>query len=578
LNYYFSLDVRARHLLQAAAAFAIALVLLSAGIGAPFAKDQEPLSAQWVFDIVHNGHWLLPYDYYGSVERKPPLYYWLSSLGVEASGGTVDETLTRLPSLIAGAVVVSAVTLWTATTIGEPPGWLAMLFLLGMYGFASRAVLALTDMLMTALMLTAYFLLEPMLTGKVTLRRVIACGVILGLGILTKGPIVIVIVAAAACIYLLLLRSNPLRPLLRLWPWTVAAIALGIAAWWYVPAFIAGRGSDLTGVFVDENFGHFLPAAMGGTGEASRPLYYIALRLLGGTLPLSLLLPALIIALPRLPCPLRRDVSFQAALVLAILLIFSLASAKRDDYILPAIPPLATMIACLFSPAIRLPIPSMLWARRLRDAIAGTIAVATGLAALAAITLLPAGCHADLTVLKLQSIDASFAAIFISGVARLEAPLVGALAAVVIGACVCLTGLWRHRDWPIGAGLALIALAITLTWTGVLKPREAQSRSLAVFALQVRDRVGGAPLYLPWHDLEFAYYYGSGVPPLPRPIARNRASAPTPIYFVARPFQLAAIDPAVRQRLTPILQAAVAGGGGPPVLYLLNPLPGSRSH
>ena len=567
----FKYGLLTRRIAQGAVAFAVALVLLSTGINAPFAKDQEPQSAQWVVDIVHHGHWLLPYDYYGDVERKPPLFYWLAALGVEASGGHVTEALARMPSLIAGAAIAAEVMLWTAATIDEPTGWLATLFLLGMYGFASRATLALTDMLMTLMVLTAYYLLAPMLTGKAETWRVIACGVILGLGVLTKGPIAIVLVAGAACIYLLLTRSNPLRLLTLPWPWTVVAVTLGIAASWYVPAFIAGRGSDLGGVFVDENFGHFLPAAMGGTGEASRPFYYIALRLLGGTLPLCLLLPALMIALAQLEWPPRRAVLFQAAMVLTVLLIFSLASSKRDDYILPAIPPLAIMAATLFSATMRSQLPPLIRAKRMRDALAGVIALATGLAVLAAVIFLPAGIHAGLPGLKLQSSDASFAAIFMSGVARLEPPFLLVIVAMIIGASACLAGLWRRRDWPIGAGLALIAIAMTLTWTGLLKPRETATRSLRIFAAQVHERVGAEPVYVPWLDPEFAYYYGRGVPPLPRSIARNTVISSAPIYFVARPTQLFVLDPAVRLRLTPILHADVVGGGGPPDLYLLNP-------
>ncbi|MGA2411562.1 MAG: glycosyltransferase family 39 protein, partial [Candidatus Binataceae bacterium] len=265
------LRVPGRQSVSAAAAFAIALILLSAGIKAPFAKDQEPQNAQWVVDIVQHGHWLLPHEYYGYVERKPPLFYWIAAVAVEASGGHVTEALARMPSLIAGAAIAAEVMFWTAAAIDPPPGWLAILFLLGMYGFASRATLVLTDMLMTFLMLTAYYLLRPMLSGDARPGRVIACGMFLGLAILAKGPIALVLVGTAALIYLLLTRSHPLLLLTRLWPWTVVAIALGIAALWYVPAFITGRSSDLAGVFVAENFGHFLPAAIGGTGEASRP-------------------------------------------------------------------------------------------------------------------------------------------------------------------------------------------------------------------------------------------------------------------------------------------------------------------
>src|ERR1700693_2639635 len=78
-----------------AIAFTLALAILSLGIAAPFEKDAEPQSAQWVVDIAHNGNWLLPHDYYDFVERKPPLFYWLGAIGVKLAGGQVDEARAR---------------------------------------------------------------------------------------------------------------------------------------------------------------------------------------------------------------------------------------------------------------------------------------------------------------------------------------------------------------------------------------------------------------------------------------------------------------------------------------------------
>lgn len=554
-----------------ALAFIVAVALLSVGLNALFAKDQEPQSAQWVVDIVNHGHWLLPYDYYGYVERKPPLFYWLSALTVEATGGHVNETLARIPSLIAAAALATEVMLWGSAAFDGLTGWLAFLFLLGMYGFASRAALALTDMLMTALMLTGYYLLQPLLEGGISTRRAGAAGLVIGLGILTKGPIALVLAAGAATIYLLLMRTNPLRMLTSAWPWTVLLVASAIAALWYVPAFIEGRTSDLLGVFAQENFGHFMPAAMGGTGEASRPAYYIGLRLLGGTLPLCLLLPSVVAALPRMEERPRRAIAYQIAMILAVLLIFSLASAKRDDYILPAIPPLAIIIATLFSAALAG--PSMKFARSLRDTSAGFIAFAAGFGTIAIVILIAARQHVGLSGLNLQSADASFAAIFLNGVAHFEAPFLGLIAVIVIGASLCLNGLRRRIDSRTGIGLAFIALALTLIWTGLLKPREAATRSLRLFAKEVHDRVANAVLYVPWQDPEFAYYYGEAPPPLPRAFARNGSSPGITIYFVARPNQLFVLEPAVRQRLIPIFQADVVGGGGPPELYQLSPPP-----
>jgi 4-amino-4-deoxy-L-arabinose transferase-like glycosyltransferase len=568
-------------------AFMIALVVLSQGITAPFQKDQEPQSAEWAADIVHQGHWLLPHDYYGFVNRKPPLFYWLTALVVEAGGGRVTEARVRAVSLIAGAALAAEVMMWTAANVGEGQGWLAFFFLLGTYGFASRATNVLTDMLMTLLLWSAYCILRPQLDGSVARRGTLAAGLIMGLAVLTKGPVTIVLLALAALIYLLLVRSNLVALVRRLWPWEVLALAVGIALLWYVPAFIAGRGSGLAGVFIDENFGHLMPAALGGTGEAARPVYYIVMRLFGSALPLSFLAVPLVIAFARgeFAVELRKPLLFQFAMALAIVLLFSLASSKRDDYILPALPPLAILFASLFTERIAATDTGRGYASIIRDITAGAIGAGMLIGVIAALLFFRRGgnagrlgSNASVFGLHLQSsADASYAAIFADGVAQMSPPFVIFMCVVATGAIVTLIALIRRRQ-PLytGAGLAMICLASVVLWTGTLRPAETATRSLAKFAPEVRERVGATPVYVAYPDYELAYYYGSGVPPLPQTLARNGPMQGQTIYFIARPPDLMHLAPSVRRGLKVILESHLLGGGGPPALYLMQPVSGTR--
>jgi hypothetical protein len=107
-----------------------------------------------------------------------------------------------------------------------------------------------------------------------------------------------------------------------------------------------------------------------------------------------------------------------------------------------------------------------------------------------------------------------------------------------------------------------------MLWTGVLKPQVARTRSLRPFAAEVKARVGAAPLYLAFIDPEFAWYYGSGVPPLPRPIAKSGPDPGAAIYLVARPNELIRLAPPIRSALILVLPSSVLGGN-PPSLYLL---------
>jgi hypothetical protein len=131
-----------------------------------------------------------------------------------------------------------------------------------------------------------------------------------------------------------------------------------------------------------------------------------------------------------------------------------------------------------------------------------------------------------------------------------------------------------RRGQPLytGAGLAIICLAGVVLWTGTLRPKETATRSLAKFAPEVRERVGASPVYVAYPDPELAYYYGSGVPVLPQTLARNGPMQGQTIYFIARPPDLLRLAPSVRHSLKVILESHLLGGGGPPALYLMQPV------
>jgi len=566
-----------------------AAIVLSLGIGAPFEKDQEPQSAQWIQAVVHRGEWLLPRDDYGGIDRKPPLYYWLSALAVKAGGARVDEVSARFVALVAGVLLAVAVVRWSAAFLSEATGWLALAFVLGTYGFASRAALGLTDMLLSFLLFATWWCVYLLLEEGGSRAVSIAGGVLLGLAILTKGPVAIVLIGLAGFIYLLLVRRSPLEVLRRGWPWLMIALALAIGACWYVPAFAEG-GRVVVGVFLSENFGHFMPSALGGTGEASRPLWYIAARMFGGALPQSLLVAALAIALWRRDGDerVRKPLLFQLSLVLAVLVFFSIASSKRDDYILPAMPGLAILFAALFTGAAIAPGRERSSSGRVRDLTAAVIAAASVALVAGALVMahqprLLAGFSAGL-----QSSDANFLELFLNGMRHLAAPFAIFAIGSIAGALIVFAGLFVRRPLWSGAGLAAIALFGSTLFTGTLKPESARARSMKTFAEQVHRRIGDAPLYIPWgHDYELSFYYGGGIggldPGSAPVLASDRPryethSGPSvlalsqPVYVVARPRELSRIAPALRIRLKLVMQSGLIGGGGPPALYELAPV------
>ena len=561
--------------IQLAATAIFVFLVLAQGISAPFEKDAEPQSAEWIVSMVRDGNWFIPRDYYGFVDRKPPLYYWLSALASEATGGKVDETRARIVSVVAATVIAVEILAWTSSEIGVAEGWLALLFILGIYGFSSRATLALTDMLMVALLLSAWLVAYPMFGGGASRARICAAGALLGLGVITKGPVVLILAAGAGLLFVAFERDRT-RPLLRAaWLWQIAAIAAMTGVFWYVPWLIIGGPHEVR-IFLHENFGHFVPAGLGGTGEASRPFWYITARLIGDANPLILLMPATLagFATGEVSTRRRKPLVFQASLVAAVVILFSVASAKRDDYVLPALPGVAILSAAAFG--MKEPTGGYPGGAKIRDGVSALIAFAALLAV--ALALATARRNPQLT---LQSSDAELMTFLERGIATRSSPfmiLLGISAAAAVAAFVFLV---RRSTILVGAMIGVISLAGVVLIDTFVRPEFARSRSYKGFVAQVRERTDGHPLFLVRDaDFDLAFYYGAPIPTLvfenglPPAIRKEPAIPPSGGYLIARDRDLTLLPESYRERIRLIERSNISGGDGPPALYMIEPTSG----
>jgi len=562
--------------IQLIAAAILVFLVLTQGISAPFQKDAEPQSAQWIVSMVRDANWFNPRDYYGFVERKPPLYYWLSALASKATGGRVDETRARIVSVVSATVIALEVLGWTASEIGLAEGWLALLFILGIYGFSSRATLALTDMLMVALLMSAWLVAYPIFGGEVSGSRICAAGGLLGLGVVTKGPVVLILAVFAGLLFVAFERDRA-RPLLRI-VWPVVAIAATIGAIWYTPWLVIGGRPEVR-IFLHENLGHFIPASLGGTGEASRPFWEIAARLIGGANPLILLMPATLagFATGEITTRQRKPLVFQASLVAAVVIFFSLASAKRDDYILPALPGVAILSAAAFG--MKEPTGGYPGGAKIRDGVSALI----GFAALLAVALALATARRNLQ-LTLQSSDEALMTILERGIATRSPPFMiflGISAAAAVAAFVFLV---RRSTILVGAMIGVISFVGVFLIDTFVRPELARSRSYKSFLVQVRERIDGHPQFVV-HDADFdlAFYYGALVPPLvfekglPPAIEKEPAAAPSGAYLIARDRDLTMLPDSYRGRIRLVERSNISGAEGPPALYVIEPTAGLKS-
>jgi 4-amino-4-deoxy-L-arabinose transferase-like glycosyltransferase len=283
--------------------------------------------------------------------EKPPLYYWLNAAALSVLED--PETACRLASALFGLAGVglawrlgrsmggatggNRVALLSALVLGSSPLWVAL---------ARANIIDMTLTFFLTATLTCFWLAQEREKGEPG-ERLFWYGMFVAAALATLAKGLIGFVIPGAVIFFYLLFTRRWRLLARV-PWvTGVALFLLVAVPWHVLA--ARRNPDFAWFyFVHE---HFLRYA---TPEAKRqkPFWFFIAILLAGMLPWSGLLPA---ALLRFRRRFRggdggrlRDqphLVFLACWAGFVFLFFSASHSKLVPYILPAVPPLAVLIA-----------------------------------------------------------------------------------------------------------------------------------------------------------------------------------------------------------------------------------------
>jgi len=342
----------------------------------PFWDEDEPRFAAIARTMLDTGDWVVP-TYNGTLAvDKPVLMHWCMAACFAVCGES--EIAARLPSAL--ATVLTALALLRAGTrwFGPLAGVLAALSYVGCLLVAVESHAATPDAILTALTAWATVLIaEAWLPAaapaaahrRLDAGRALLAGGLMGLAVLCKGPIGFVGPLAVVLPWVWGLElagrlgrggieSHTLGGLL--WSgWLAAWSALGrvrivplmlsmlaVAAPWYVAVGLRTGGAWPAGFFLVHNVGRFA-APMEKHGGS---VLYHPLGLLVGFYPWSCFLPlALVLAGWRLWKRIDPPRSAAVALVLLWLVVwvggFSAAATKLPNYIMPAYPAAALVVA-----------------------------------------------------------------------------------------------------------------------------------------------------------------------------------------------------------------------------------------
>jgi 4-amino-4-deoxy-L-arabinose transferase-like glycosyltransferase len=264
---------------------------------------------------------------------KPILYYWLTSAAFATVG--VNELGARLVPALAALVTLTAVFCWTTAVWDALAARRAVLVLLTSVGFMGLSRYGNLDMLITCwvtigVLAAERFTAEPGRRGFLVVAAVAA-----GLGMLTKGLEAPVFISGIPLVHAWLVGRRLPGP--RAWV-IAAATVLVVAGPWYVAAVIADPAYIRDFIVVH----HLARATSDGTTFHAGPWWYYGPALALMLFPWSLLLPATLASETS-----RRDPGSTLCLCWAgtVIGLFSLSHGKLATYILPALPPLAILVA-----------------------------------------------------------------------------------------------------------------------------------------------------------------------------------------------------------------------------------------
>jgi 4-amino-4-deoxy-L-arabinose transferase-like glycosyltransferase len=278
-----SLDHRARKKLRILAAFVLmGALFFIPGLGKAHLFDWDEANfAEASREMIVRGDWLRVTINYQPFYQKPPLFFWLQAIAMNACG--VNEFAARLVNAVCGVATLAVVFTIGSILFNATFGLLWALAFFGSFlphlFFKSGVI----DPVFNLLIFCGFTLVaKAFMTadGKSRAAFYALAGLGIGLATLAKGPVAVLVIVLAALIYWAAIRF---RPLISIWNSVLFfACTAAVAAVFFGMETLA-HGIDFVKHFIAYQVTLF------STGESGHggPLYYHFLVLLFGCFPAS---------------------------------------------------------------------------------------------------------------------------------------------------------------------------------------------------------------------------------------------------------------------------------------------------
>jgi len=297
-------------------------------------------------EMVQSGEWILPHLNGAIYAEKPPLFFWLINLST-FFWGTNNEVTNRFPSALAGLMVVLVTFIFGSKLFNPQLGFLASVILLTCPFFTQISRWMMLDSLVTLFfVLTLYFFYLGYEEEGRRRKHYLLAGLFMGLGVLTKGPLAFLTIP----IFLIFVFFQ--RGLKKFWCrdllWGCLLSVIIVLIWWIPACWIGGKEyvhwilfKQISGTYV-EGGKHFHP----------KPFLFYFIRFPAIFSPWIVFLPtALILGLQKGKDK-GKEFLFLSIWFIFIFVFFTLATGKKENYLLPLFPSAALLIGSFWNPGV----------------------------------------------------------------------------------------------------------------------------------------------------------------------------------------------------------------------------------
>jgi 4-amino-4-deoxy-L-arabinose transferase-like glycosyltransferase len=319
------------------------LLLFGAGQRHGLWGNDEPREAEISREIYASGDWVVPRLNGQAFLEKPPLAYWGAALAFHAAGKP-SESVCRIPSAVWGLIGALATAWLGGMLAGRTAGLLAALILAtcGEWLYIIHHLLVDVPLAACVALSLALFWHGYRSSGGQKGMGYLGCSLAVGGAFMAKGMVGVIIPGSAIVVFLAWRREW--RELARLiTPWNVAACVAVPFSW--VIALWTREGTGALRVFAWDN--QVLRFISPTADHADAPWYYLQI-LFEVLLPWVIFLPPAVLRLFR-PSGEKRFTNSGRQYLMAVIavpfIVLSIASGKRQLYLLPLLPGFAILLA-----------------------------------------------------------------------------------------------------------------------------------------------------------------------------------------------------------------------------------------